>query len=63
MSEQDIIEVGDEVQFDFSGGDTMTGTILYTPCATGDAWHVRNTRDQLVYVQEYTTVLLVRKAT
>ncbi len=56
----ETIEVGDQVVCLVWVGPTaaheIRGTVLYTPCATGDAWHIRTAENDLVYVQTYLTI-------
>ena len=49
----DKIEVGDRVTIHFATHPPITGTVIYTPCATGDSWHLRDDDGQLIYVQQF----------
>lgn len=50
---QDIIEIGDKVQIDFSTHPSIVGEVLYRPQATGDSWHIRDNQGQIAYVQQF----------
>lgn len=48
--------------------DVFTGIVLYTPCATGDCWHIRDASEHiseetrpLRYVQTFTEIVLLEK--
>lgn len=53
----DKIEVGDKVKclVASSANDSweISGTVLSVPCATGDAWHIRDNGGKVVYIQTY----------
>jgi len=64
MSYPDKIEVGDIVHVSITDEGTyhMDATVLYTPQATGDAWHIRTKKGRLVYVQQYAWMELHKKS-
>ena len=64
MSDKDKIEAGDIVSVFFN--DELdryyfNATMLYVPCATGDSWRIRAVGGQIVYVQQFETMVLERK--
>ena len=55
------IEIGDIVTIDFSRGQSLFDyEVLYTPCATGDCWHLKKDK-QIFYVQQFETMALMTK--
>ena len=64
MSERDLIKIGDWVRVEFKDSKhDFHGWVLYTPCATGDSWHIRPTTGEnygadVVYVQEFERMIL-----
>jgi len=64
MSHVDRIEAGNRVSV-FFGGDEgecyLDAIVLHVPVATGDAWHLRTARGDLVYVQTYESIRLEQK--
>ena len=60
---KDKIEEGDIAEFWFSGDHKITGTVLYTPQATDDCFHVRTDSGVLWYIQRFGCASLVKKAT
>lgn len=68
-----MIEPGDFVHVYFpKGGASLDGIVTYTPCAEGDAFHIRpcelsgeagwiNT-EPVIYVQHYEIMRLVKKS-
>jgi hypothetical protein len=59
----DKIEEGDKVTVRFSSGNTFDGIVKYTPCATGDSWHIQEVdfagvqKDVLHYVQTFEEII------
>ena len=53
-----LIEVGDyvAVYLDAEGNNVEYGVVLYTPCATGDAWHIHCKDGTMLYVQTYSVI-------
>lgn len=50
------IEVGDIVDITFSHAyaeQRRNCEVLYIPCATGDCWHLRTPRGNIIYVQMF----------
>lgn len=65
----DKIEPGDTVNvvLVYHQNDNPTffeGVVLYTPCATGDSWHIRECgfAGRLRYVQTFADMTLIKKA-
>jgi hypothetical protein len=61
------IEIGDIVDVTFETQNMICNAeVLYTPCATGDSWHLRVTDidgfKHIFYVQQFTTMGLIKKA-
>lgn len=63
MSDTNTIEVGDYVRVFLPGqhNENFHGVVLYTPCATGDCWRIRDRDGMLRYVQTFTEILLLNK--
>jgi len=49
------IRDGDKVTISFTGGgvDRLTGTVRYSPCATGDSWIIEEKGGHIYYVQQF----------
>lgn len=70
MSDPNQIEVGDIVRVFMvyhqnDNPENFVGTILYSPCATGDCWHIREDDgviSTLHYVQTFAQMTLEAKA-
>ena len=52
MSEIEI-QAGDIVVCYPSENTMIDGRVLYCPCTTGDAWHIKGNDGKLYYVQTY----------
>ena len=60
---KDTIEKGDKVNIHFSNGESMFNCeVLYTPCATSDSWHIRNKDGELIYIQTFEMMSLIKKS-
>ena len=61
--DENKIERGDivDILFGDNGPDSIiAGTVLYTPCATGDSWHIDDS-GTIMYVQNYSKMILLEK--
>ena len=58
------IKEGDKVNISFSNGDHyLNATILYRPYQVAtDCWRIRTHDNNLVYVQHFETMLLLKEA-
>lgn len=57
------IKEGDTIKIFFSTHPAIVGVVKYTPCATGDAWHIENLEDGgIVYIQQYDCMVRQHKA-
>ena len=64
MSDKDKIEVGDVVSIYFNADldrFCLNATVLHVPRGSGDPWRIRAGGGQLVYVQQFETMVLERK--
>ena len=60
----DRIEKGDRVKVAFASGgyfDNIDGVVDYTPCATGDSWVLVRDDGQVIYIQQFEAMILLRK--
>jgi len=56
---KEIIEKGDKVDIRFTDSSVFLDCeVLYTPCATGDSWRVRDKFGKLVYIQSFESMEL-----
>lgn len=68
MSDKHLIEVGDFVRVCFKDSTRdFHGRVMYTPCATGDCWHICPTTGEdyhsnVIYVQEFERMVLTTKS-
>ena len=61
---QNSIEKGDRVKATFASGgyfDDIEGVVEYTPCATGDSWVLVQDDGRVIYIQQFETMILLRK--
>jgi len=62
MTDKDKIEVGDVVSVFFATSPMFyNATVLYTPQATGDCWHIRDQSGVLHYIQQFESIELREK--
>jgi len=55
------IEVGDVVNVGWPEGNVSGATVLYTPQDRGDSWRLKLSDGKILYVQQFETMLLVKK--
>ena len=63
MSDYNRIEAGDTVDVYFTNSNYVKNlTVYYVACSEGDSWHLRKNEDgQLIYVQRFEQIRLVKK--
>jgi regulator of RNase E activity RraA len=70
MKEEEKIEIGDKVVFNFSRGNKIIGKVLYVPASSGDNWILRKILDEkkegivlgeIVYIKDFETIHLKEK--
>ena len=60
--DRDTIKAGDLVDVYVGQGKIENAFVLYAPEGPGDCWHLRTENDEIVYVQQFTTMFLRHRA-
>ena len=62
MGKKNKIEEGDRVDVFFANEVSISDCeVLYTPCATGDSWHLKEKSGEIIYVQSFEMMRLKNK--
>lgn len=54
---RDVISIGSRVSVKFSTHPAVVGKVTYMPAATGDCWHVTTDSGDVIYIQQFDTML------